>query len=765
MPRVAPISNAFNAGELSPNLGGRTDFDKYKTGCYRLENFIPLVQGPAEYRPGFRFVAQTRNNNLDRSWLVPFHFNQTQSYVVEFGELYARFYYQRGQLLNSGGTPYEITTLYHGNDLINPDGTFKPSFVQSNDVMFFAHESYYPQMLERHGHTDWTFRGFGLPGGSFTSYQITYQGPMGSYNANRTNTLYASAQTGSITLTAGAGAGQIFLPWMLGRIMIIEGDALVSKLAQGWEPGKAVVIGDTRRVDSRTYMAQTAGTTASIEPVHTQGTASDGGVDWLFMHPGWGSVIITAITDPSHATAVVLMTLPGRVVGSTNATPYYAFEAWNSNDGYPTVVSFFRERLCYARGSQIWLSAPGDFTNFADRDLNNEVTADQAISLTISSDTADPIRWMREMPQGLLVGTDGGEFLISESNPNDPLAPDNVRAARQSSYGSRAIQPISVQRAVLFVQRGGRKLREATVDMYFSILQSRDLTVLSDHITQSGITSMAFQQEPRSTMWATRQDGTLLSFTYNAEQDVYGWHRHPMGGGAIAESVAAIPSPDGQSDDIWAITSQTIGGKVYRAVQYLERGYQDGDDVRNSIYLDRALVWEGSLTGGVDGTIFPVLNQWFGAQIYVVADGVPCGYATVANSGGIGLVRIPGPMLTSGATRIVLGFPYNGVLATMPRDEGAADGTAQGKTKRVHELWVRLRNALGGKVGPNDTTLEPIRYRTSADAMTASTPPFTGDVRMPYPGDYETDGRIYVVQDLPLPMTVVALMPRMATND
>jgi hypothetical protein len=51
MPKVSPIQNSFNAGELSPNLAGRTDFDKYRSGCFKLENVIPLVQGPARRAP------------------------------------------------------------------------------------------------------------------------------------------------------------------------------------------------------------------------------------------------------------------------------------------------------------------------------------------------------------------------------------------------------------------------------------------------------------------------------------------------------------------------------------------------------------------------------------------------------------------------------------------------------------------------------------------------------------------------------------------
>ncbi len=53
---VAPLLSNFNAGQLSPYMDGRVDVAKFGNGAYRMENFIPTVQGPAKRRMGFRFV-------------------------------------------------------------------------------------------------------------------------------------------------------------------------------------------------------------------------------------------------------------------------------------------------------------------------------------------------------------------------------------------------------------------------------------------------------------------------------------------------------------------------------------------------------------------------------------------------------------------------------------------------------------------------------------------------------------------------------------
>jgi hypothetical protein len=132
MPRAAPILSSFNAGELSPNVEGRVDIAKYGNGAKLLENFIPLIQGPAKRRAGTRFVADVKGYN--KAWLVRFEFNTQQAYVLEVGDQYIRFYANHGQVL-SGGSPYEIATPWLLADLTNSDGTFALRFTESNDVI------------------------------------------------------------------------------------------------------------------------------------------------------------------------------------------------------------------------------------------------------------------------------------------------------------------------------------------------------------------------------------------------------------------------------------------------------------------------------------------------------------------------------------------------------------------------------------------------------------------------------------------------------
>ena len=56
------------------------------------------------------------------------------------------------------------------------------------------------------------------------------------------------------------------------------------------------------------------------------------------------------------------------------------------------------------------------------------------------------------------------------------------------------------------------------------------MTILAEHITEGGLTQLAYQQEPNQIIWGVRNDGELVGLTYQREQQVTAWHRHIFGG-------------------------------------------------------------------------------------------------------------------------------------------------------------------------------------------------------------------------------------------
>ena len=94
------------------------------------------------------------------------------------------------------------------------------------------------------------------------------------------------------------------------------------------------------------------------------------------------------------------------------------------------------------------------------------------------------------------------------------------------------------KRAVL-LQRANRKLRALAYKFETDAYGAPDLSVLAEHMTESGIVDMAYQQEPESIIWMVRANGGMATLTIDRDQDVgMGPANHRR---RLCESVATIP--------------------------------------------------------------------------------------------------------------------------------------------------------------------------------------------------------------------------------
>lgn len=741
MSKASPILGTFNAGELSPMLDGRIDFNKYASGASILENFIPTVQGPNVRRGGTRFVGEVKDSSA-QVYLHVFEFSVDQAYVLEFGNLYVRFYTWdavtkvRGILESSPGVPVEVVTPYTTADLFNADGTPKLGIAQSGDFLYIAHGSYQQRIIKRTSATSFTIE--------------TYEGKGGPWQAlNETaTTVYASAETGTgITLTASAA---IFTSSMVGSLFYLE--SRDTNAIPAWEVSKTVVLGDRRRSDSKTYECVDAGTTGTNRPVHTDGALFDGdasSAQWQYRDPGYGHVRITGFTSATVVTADVIERLPSQCVGLAQATTRWALGEWSSVNGWPTDVAFFRERLWFGRKQMAWGSVSADFTDFSPKTFG-QVTADMAITIQLVSGKINDIQWMVG-DEELLCGTAGGEFSVGELTNGDPLGPGNVRTKLISAYGSRAIQPIKNGDATMFIQRAGLKARDVSYDSLNYKYKGSDATVLAEHITASGVINIAFAQEPDPIVWCIRADGQLIGFTWNNEQEVRGWHRQPIGGNGVVESIAVMPAAEGDRNELWLVVRRTINGATKRYIEYMERPWRLGDAQASAFYVDCGLTYDGTATTTISG-----LDHLEGMTVDILSDGAPHPQRVVTG-GEITLQRA--------ASRVNVGLPCPCRYRSMRIEAGAADGTAQGKTKRIHKSVLRLLNTGGGKYGSRVDNLDALQLRTGSDLMGQPPPLFSGDKVVAWPEGYNGDGYVMYENDQPTPATLVAIMPQIVVQD
>ena len=116
------------------------------------------------------------------------------------------------------------------------------------------------------------------------------------------------------------------------------------------------------------------------------------------------------------------------------------------------------------------------------------------------------------------------------------------------------------------------------------------------------------------------------------------------------------------------------------------------------------------------------------------------------------------------ATKALVGLAYTSRLRTL-RVEGGAIGTAQGKVKRIARLTVRVLNGMGGKAGTDEALMEDLIRRDASDPMDASPPLRSGDFDVFPASDYDGEGQITIVQEEPLALDILAVMPRVIVGE
>ena len=570
MPNASvPLTN-FTAGELTPLLEARVDLAQYANGCKTLKNFLVHPQGGAYRRGGTEYVSDVKTGSKQVR-LVPFEFSVTQAYILEFGENYIRFYTNGGQVVSgSPSAAVEVSTTYTEAEL------FELQFAQSADILYITHPSHAPAQLSRNSAT------------SFTLSDIVFEdGPYLDENIEAT-TLTPNATTGSVTITASGVTGinndTGFQSTDVGRLVRI------GHVATAWATSTAYSVGDVVRNNDNIYEATRAGTSAGSGGPSGEGDSIvDGSVTWKFVEDGgvqWGYAEITAVGSTTSVTATVK-----KKFGGTSGETAWRLGAWYGGS-YPRCVAFYEQRLFFAGSTDnpqtIWGSKSGDYTNFTPGAL-----ADDGVTYTIATDQVNAIYWLSP-GKVLAVGTAGGEFKVSASTQEEALTPTNVRVIRETSYGSAYILPVRVGPVVLYTQRAGRKLREFVYQFETDAYVSPDLNLLAEHITQTGITQIAYQQEPDSIIWCVLTDGTLIGLTYQREQKVVAWHRHTLGGSSDAagtaakvESVAVIPGTE--EDEVWVSVKRYVNSATDRYIERLSVGLDSNDSQELAFYVDSGL--------------------------------------------------------------------------------------------------------------------------------------------------------------------------------
>jgi hypothetical protein len=446
------------------------------------------------------------------------------------------------------------------------------------------------------------------------------------------------------------------------------------------------------------------------------------------------------------------------ISGDLDADDEYQLGAFSNTTGYPACVAFFEQRLVFANTATqpqtLFFSVSGDYTNFTAGTKD-----DSALIYTIGSNQVNVIRYLTSS-RVLLVGTSGGEFAVRAGSVDAPITPLNTQIKQQAKYGSADIQPLVIGSTALFVQREQRKIRELVYNFDVDSYVAPDMTLLAEHITEGKIKEMAYQQEPNNVVWCVLENGKLAAMTYRREEDVVAWHEHLLGGtftdGAttydygFVESIASISSSDRTEEEVYVAVRRTINGANVRHIERL-KPIDFGTNAEDAFYVDAGLTYDGGATASISG-----LSHLEGETVSILANGATHADKTVS-SGSITLDR--------SVTKAHVGLAYDSILQTMRTDAGGVEGTAQAKNKRISDIDIRVLNSVGAKIGPSESNLDTIPFRTVHMAMGNPVPLYTGDKFIEFAGGYDNDGFVVVKQDQPLPLTILSIYPRLQTFD
>ena len=471
----------------------------------------------------------------------------------------------------------------------------------------------------------------------------------------------------------------------------------------------------------------------------------------------YGTAEITGYTDEQNVTVTIESDLV-----STSATTIWQENAWSDHQGHPRAVCFHEESVYYAgttlKPNRFWRSKQGQYEKFLDG-----TDDDSPFSKEFGGQRMSRIEWLVS-EKNLLIGLNGSEAIVTSGTENQALTPSNAANRRQTSEGSKHVRGIPVGDVAAFVTRDGKKMRTmlSQVQGDGSIgYESPDLTIFADHIAgeaSGGITSIAYQQLPYPTIWASTAEGELISCVYQRDQDVIGWARHPTNG-----TVESVSVETGEEQDVvWVTTKRTIDGNVKRFMEYINpTPWKDSDSatlgIENAFYVDCGITISGPTTT-VTAAHLP------NTEVQILADGKPIGDdespVTLDGSGQY--------TLTDSASVIHVGLKYTPVWSPMRIDETPEHGDTIGQEKAVYQLVARVIDTVGIEYGDGDSFhSHPYDYedfRDTSDAMDTAVPPFTGEKILDFDGNVDLDTPIYIRQPQPLPLTLIAVTAKLVVT-
>lgn len=638
---------------------------------------------------------------------------------------------------------------------------------QSADEIFCACPGIQQQVIQRFSTRSW----------SFILYEPT-DGPFNIINTSST-TLTPSSITGDINVTSSA---PLFVPGQVGSLFQVTsiGQIVEDTLAGNLQYTDPIEVTGLSANNGRQFNISITGTwvgTLSLQ----RSTGAIG--DWVDVGPVWTSNTATTYNDGfdnqiiyyrvgfdtssyTSGTAAVALSYPAgslngvfkvtsfisstivgaRVLtslGSTTASNQWSEGLWSAYRGFPSCTVFHQGRLWWAGKNQIVGSVSDAYTSFNDTDP----TDSSAISQQIGSGPVDTVNWMLSLIR-LEMGAQMTEFACMSDQLDSPLTPANFNLKAPSTQGSAPVQAKKIDFEGIFVQRSGCRLFNLTYNIYTQQYIAQELTSYAPEVGLPSIVRMDVQRQPDTRIHCVRSDGIVALMIYDKIEEVSCFVKVQTDG--IIEDVVVFP---GQVEDVvYYSVNRTINGEQ---VRFLEKWSLESDN-RGGVLsknMDAHLIYQGSATTTISG-----LSYLEGQTVCIWGDGIDQGTAVVTG-GSITL-----PIAVSNA---VVGLPYDASFISSKLAYFGSDGTGLTIRKKVNHLGLVLAysHCNGLQFGTDSSHLLnlPSTYKGQAVAANTIFQQFD-DMPIPFDGNFDTDTRLYLQAQSPLPVTVLGALIEMETD-
>ena len=613
MPDTVTTQANFTAGEISPRVRGRTDIARYKNGTQVLENFLPMRQGGIVRRPGFRFVAEVKDSTkLTR--LIPFEFNDEQTYVLEFGEKASASFTVAAA--DASANTFTIATDVTGT--FRATRTFTVSGSTANDGTYAVLTSSYD------GSTNTTIFVTSVTDGTNDGNIIADIGYIRFY---RDETQLESSTDVPTEIDSPYDAGD------LANVKFAQSNDIIFFAHPDYHPFKlSRTSGDDTQVATWTmdeeligdgpYLDENVTTTVITASASTGSinlTITIGSGFWLETDVGRsvrvrngatlaGWAVITSITTTLIAVATVQVTDVGDTIPTTASLTTWSLGAFSNTTGWPAVVSFFDGRLWWAAtASEISTLFASSLDNREDYRPTARVTTagtvadSDGIVAQISDSQQNPVRWLFSDQRGMIVMASQGLHLLTNNANGDVISGATLGLSLRKQNNDSVSTLVSPQRSgtmILAPEKGERRTLQQVFTFQDERIIGTDLNLLADHVTVGGAVASAVQDRPDRRFWLARSDGQLLCLLYDPEQAVVAWSRHILGGNTpVVESIVTIN--EANEDQLWAITKRAVAGGTKRYVEFMEQTFDVADKLEDAFYVDSGLTLNDnkSITG------------------------------------------------------------------------------------------------------------------------------------------------------------------------